>query len=125
MLTTQELMILVVTASNANCIAPLKGELSTQILKVATPRGVGADEPCAARPTAGAAREDPPTECPSLRFSVGENRRKKGEVYSFDGGKRVKGRRRHLVVDSLGLVLKVVVTEASANERTVTAYALL
>jgi putative transposase len=37
----------------------------------------------------------------------------------------VKGRRRHLVVDSLGLVLKVVVTEANANERTVTAYALL
>lgn len=37
----------------------------------------------------------------------------------------MKGRKRHLLVDSLGLVLKVVVTEANASERLVTAYALM
>lgn len=37
----------------------------------------------------------------------------------------MKGRKRHLPVDSLGLVLKVVVTEANASERLVTAYALM
>ncbi len=37
----------------------------------------------------------------------------------------MKGRKRHLLVDSLGLVLKAVVTEANASERLVTAYALM
>jgi putative transposase len=46
-------------------------------------------------------------------------------VYGFDGGKRVKGRKRHLVVDSLGLILKVIVTEANAGERVGAAYALM
>ena len=43
----------------------------------------------------------------------------------YDGGKRVNGRKRHLIVDSLGLALKVVVTEANASERLVAAYALM
>ncbi|NEP50063.1 MAG: IS5 family transposase [Moorea sp. SIO3C2] len=42
---------------------------------------------------------------------------KKGEVYGFDGGKKVKGRKRHILVDSQGLLLAVVVTEANAPER--------
>ncbi|PMB10595.1 IS5/IS1182 family transposase [Fischerella thermalis CCMEE 5273] len=42
---------------------------------------------------------------------------KKGEVYGFDGGKKVKGRKRHIVVDSQGLLIGVVVTEANAPER--------
>lgn len=50
---------------------------------------------------------------------------KRGEVYGYDGGKKVKGRKRHLIVDSLGLVLKAVVTEANASERLVAAYALM
>ena len=37
----------------------------------------------------------------------------------------MNGRKRHLVVDRLGLVLKVVVTEANARERLVAAYALM
>ncbi|HEY9881673.1 MAG TPA: IS5 family transposase [Leptolyngbyaceae cyanobacterium] len=43
--------------------------------------------------------------------------RKKGEVYGFDGGKKVKGRKRHVVVDSQGLVIGVLVTEANVSER--------
>ncbi|PSO67203.1 MAG: hypothetical protein BRC42_16570, partial [Cyanobacteria bacterium QS_1_48_34] len=31
----------------------------------------------------------------------------------FDGGKRVKGRKRHVLVDSMGLFLAVVVTAAN------------
>lgn len=32
----------------------------------------------------------------NCRFSVGQNNGKKGEVYGFDGGKKVKGRKRHI-----------------------------
>ncbi|MGL4617767.1 MAG: IS5 family transposase [Chroococcidiopsis sp.] len=46
-----------------------------------------------------------------------KNDGKKGEVYGFDGGKLVKGRKRHVVVDTQGLLMGVVVTEANASER--------
>jgi putative transposase len=46
-------------------------------------------------------------------------------VYGFDGGKKVKGRKRQTLVDSLGLLLKVVVSEANAGERVLVAYALM
>ncbi|WP_199312064.1 IS5 family transposase [Phormidium tenue] len=46
-----------------------------------------------------------------------KNDGKKGEVYGFDGGKKVKGRKRHIVVDSQGFVLGVLVTEANMSER--------
>ena len=42
---------------------------------------------------------------------------KRGVVYGFDGGKKVKGRKRHIVVDSQGLIIGVLVTEANASER--------
>lgn len=51
------------------------------------------------------------------RFSIRQDNGKKGEVYGFDGGKKVKGRKRHIVVDSQGLLLGVFVTEANASER--------
>ena len=35
----------------------------------------------------------------------------------FDAGKKVKGRKRHLVVDTLGLLLAVTVTAASVQDR--------
>ncbi len=35
----------------------------------------------------------------------------------FDAGRKVKGRKRHLVVDSLGLLLAVTVTAASVQDR--------
>jgi putative transposase len=46
-------------------------------------------------------------------------------VYGFDGGKLVKGRKRQTIVDSLGLLLKVVVSEGNAPERLLAAYALM
>lgn len=44
-------------------------------------------------------------------------RTKKGVVYGFDGGKKVKGRKRHILVDSQGLLIGVLVNEANASER--------
>jgi len=38
-------------------------------------------------------------------------------VRGYDSGKKVNGRKRHLLVDTLGLVLKVIVTPASVQDR--------
>jgi len=46
-------------------------------------------------------------------------------VYGFDGGKKVKGRKRHVIVDSLGQIMKVLVTEANGSERVGAAYGLM
>ncbi len=46
-------------------------------------------------------------------------------MYGFDGGKKVKGRKRQTLVDSLGLLLKVVVSEANAPERVLAAYTFM
>jgi putative transposase len=40
-----------------------------------------------------------------------------GESRGFDAGKKVKGRKRHIVVDTLGLVLMVVVHSAGVQDR--------
>ena len=40
-----------------------------------------------------------------------------GGPVGYDAGKRIKGRKRHLLVDTLGLVLGVAVTPASTPER--------
>lgn len=40
-----------------------------------------------------------------------------GGTSGFDAGKKVKGRKRHLVVDTLGLLLAVAVTAASVQDR--------
>jgi putative transposase len=39
-----------------------------------------------------------------------------GEEVSTDGGKKVRGRKRHIVVDTLGLILAVVVTAANVDD---------
>jgi putative transposase len=40
-----------------------------------------------------------------------------GTAVGFDGNKKIKGRKRHVLVDTLGLILAVVVTSASADDR--------
>jgi putative transposase len=39
-----------------------------------------------------------------------------GEERSYDGGKKIKGRKRHLLVDTLGLLVAVVVTAAGVDD---------
>ena len=41
-----------------------------------------------------------------------------GEDRGYDGGKKIKGRKRHLLVDTLGLLLAVLVTGANVDEGT-------
>jgi putative transposase len=41
-----------------------------------------------------------------------------GGVRGYDGGKKLSGRKRHIVVDSMGLLLVVLVTAASADDGT-------
>jgi putative transposase len=41
-----------------------------------------------------------------------------GGTRGYDGGKKVRGRKRHIVVDSLGLLLAVAVTSAALDEGT-------
>ena len=41
-----------------------------------------------------------------------------GGPHGYDGGKRINGRKRHLVVDTLGLLLAVTVTAAGADDGT-------
>jgi putative transposase len=38
-------------------------------------------------------------------------------VRSYDGGKKIRGRKRHILVDTLGLLLLVVVTAANVQDR--------
>lgn len=40
-----------------------------------------------------------------------------GEQRGFDAGKKVKGRKRHIIVDTLGLVLAVVIQSAAVQDR--------
>src|SRR5713101_1128657 len=40
-----------------------------------------------------------------------------GSAVGFDGGKKIKGRKRHLLVDTLGLIIAVVVTAANTDDR--------
>jgi putative transposase len=41
-----------------------------------------------------------------------------GGEHGYDGGKRLDGRKRHIVVDTLGLLLAVVVTGANVDDGT-------
>jgi hypothetical protein len=49
------------------------------------------------------------------RQSVGENQSKRG-LRGYDGGKKVKGRKRHLLVDTNGLIVHVLVHEANLQD---------
>src|SRR4051812_37331042 len=49
------------------------------------------------------------------RFPIGEDDGKRG-VHGFDAGKKVKGRKCHLVVDTLGLLMCVVVHSAGLQD---------
>ena len=47
-----------------------------------------------------------------------------GGSVGYDGGKKIKGRKRHIVVDTLGLLLAVVVTAANLDDGTYAALVL-
>ncbi|WP_424863436.1 IS5 family transposase [Streptomyces sp. MMS24-I29] len=63
----------------------------------------------------GAGRDPEPSaaviDAQSVRTSEG------GEARGFDAGKRTPGRKRHMIVDTMGLLLVVAVTSASVQDR--------
>jgi len=54
--------------------------------------------------------------CGDHRQPVGKNRGKRG-ARGYDAGKKIKGRKRHIIVDTLGLILAVVVHAADIQDR--------
>jgi len=64
---------------------------------------------CGKRSGANAQRRD-------HRQPIGQNDRKKG-VRGYDAGKKVIGRKRHILVDTIGLMLMIVVHAANIQDR--------
>src|SRR5215204_99308 len=73
-----------------------------------------------ARRTAGAGpprrRARPPAQCGQSRLADREDGRKRG-ARGYDAGKKIKGRKRHLVVDTLGLIHGLRVHAADVQDR--------
>jgi putative transposase len=51
-----------------------------------------------------------------LVFGVAKTTEVGGEERGYDGGKKIKGRKRHLLVDTLGLLIAVVITSAGIDD---------
>ena len=71
---------------------------------------------CASRSVASAGRSRDQPERGDYRQPKRENHGKKG-IRGYDAGKKIKGRKRHIVVDTLGLILAVVVHAANIQDR--------
>ncbi len=54
-------------------------------------------------------------ECSDHREAIGEDHAKRG-ARGYDGGKKIKGRKRHLLVDTMGLILHLLVHEANIQD---------
>jgi transposase len=68
----------------------------------------------------GASRATRESECLDHRQPEGEERGKRGDSIDpsgFDAGKRVTGKKRHLLVDTLGLLLHALVHPANVQDR--------
>ena len=83
-------------------------------------RHAGAHPPCALcrDPRARRARGEP--DCCDHRQPERQGRSKRGSAVDpqgFDAGKKVTGRKRHILVDTLGLLLNVVVHPANLQDR--------
>jgi putative transposase len=76
------------------------------------------------RASAKSGRPKSDAECGYSRQSECQDESKSGPR-GFDGATLIKGRKRHVLVDTLGLILKVIVSEASVGDREGAAWLLL
>ena len=49
-------------------------------------------------------------------MTIGENNRKRGAQRGYDGAKKIAGRKRHIVVETTGLVIRAVVHSADIRD---------
>src|SRR5215813_6624243 len=77
---------------------------------------LGADARHAAGGSARGLRSHAGAQCGDHRQPDGEDHRKRGPR-GYDGGKRIRGHKRHIVVDVLGLLLVVIVHSAGIQDR--------
>src|SRR5215469_6768059 len=77
---------------------------------------LGAHPHHAARTHAQACRTSADTQCSDHRHQSVKTTERDGP-HGYDGGKKVNGRKRHLLVDTIGLLLRVVVHCANVQDR--------
>src|SRR5262245_73462 len=107
--------------------APRVPEMANGVLllqHMAQGRVVGTVECAIARASAKSGRSRSDAERGYLGQPECQDKSKRGPR-GFDGAKLVKGRKRHVLVDTLGLILKVMVSEANVGDREGAAWLLL
>jgi transposase len=84
--------------------------------RLARQRGVGAGDEDTARAGPSDAGTKRHTDGGDHRFAVGKDRAKRGRR-GYDAGKKIKGRKRHIAVDTEGNLLAVIVHSAGIQDR--------
>lgn len=102
-------------ASIARRIWPLENRLS--LLSTLEPkRALAGDQRQIGRPHSPSGRPETTAQCGDHRQPIRQDNAKKG-ARGYDAGKKVKGRKRHLLVDTMGMVLSVLVHSAGIQDR--------
>ena len=79
-------------------------------------RYVGQDSRYSKREGKGAVGAQPNSKRRNCRQSERENNRKRG-LCGYDGGKKIKGRKRHIAVDTEGFLLQAHITSAALSDK--------